>query len=303
MRTKFVKYIIFFFVVGGCIWYFIIKDYNYRITFSTSQQPGIVYNHIIKWSNGERINNKVATIIKQSPFSKIEQELTVGDSIFKINWTLEKKNDSTTLVTAKIKDMQHHFIQNLQVPFYNNAFVKSCLSIVKEFGESLIQNAKSYKISQITKDTIPSKYCAYISLESKLQDKANTMVKNIHLVINYIKDNNIELTGNPFLEITKWDIAEDIIKFNFCFPIEERNHYPATNVVKFKKTKEKLALKAIFNGNYKISDKAWYAIIDYAQTNKIDIEKLPVEVFLNDPHNGGNALDWEAKIYMPIKDY
>ncbi len=301
MRTKFVKYITFLFVVGGGIWYFVIKDYNYRITFSISQQPGIVYDHIIKWNNGEGPNNKVVSIINQTPFSKIQQELIVGDSIFKINWILKKKNDSTTLVIAKIKDEQHSFIQNLQVPFYNNAFVKRSLSTVKKFGESLIQNAKNYKISKVTKDKIPSKYCAFISLESKPRDKASTMVKNIYIVMNYIKENNIKLVGHPFLEITEWDVVEDLIKFNFCFPIQERDEYPATSAIKFKKTKEKSALKVIFNGNYKISDTAWYAIIDYAQTNKIDIDELPVEVFLNDPHDGGNDLEWVAEIYMPIK--
>jgi len=298
---KKIKLLIAFILLGGLTWYFIIKDYNYRVTFTTSQAPGIVYDHLTKWNNGENVNNKIVNILMQSPFSEIQQELIVGDSIFKINWILKKKNDSTTLVIAKIKDEQHSFIQNLQVPFYNNAFVKRSLSTVKKFGESLIQNAKNYKISKVTKDKIPSKYCAFISLESKPRDKASAMVKNIYIVMNYIKENNIKLVGHPFLEITEWDVVEDLIKFNFCFPIQERDEYPATSAIKFKKTKEKSALKVIFNGNYKISDTAWYAIIDYAQTNKIDIDELPVEVFLNDPHEGGNDLEWVAEIYMPIK--
>lgn len=302
MHLKLVKYILYVFLVGASIWYFIIKDYNYIITFTTSQQPGIVYNHLTKWNNGESINNKVVRIIFQTPFSEIEQELIIDDSIFKINWTLKKMNDTTTLVIAKIKDEQHSFIQNLQVPFYNNAFVKRSLSIVKKFGESLIQNAENYKISEVTKEKIPSKFCAFISLESKLQDKASTMVKNIYTVMNYIKGNNIKLVGDPFIEITEWDVVEDLIKFNFCFPIREQEEYPPTTTVKFKKTEEKAALKAIFNGNYKISDRAWYVILDYAQIRNINIEKLPIEVFLNDPHEGGDELKWKAEIYMPIKN-
>ncbi|MCK5400277.1 MAG: hypothetical protein KAJ28_01475 [Flavobacteriaceae bacterium] len=297
-----IKFLIVFVLLGSLIWYFAIKDYNYRVTFKTPQVPGIVYDHIIKWNNGEGVNNKVVTVLNQSPFFEIEQELIVGDSIFKIRWTLEKENDSTTLVIAKFKDVKHSFMQNLQVPFYKNAFVKRSISTVKKFGENLLQNAKNYKVSEVTKDKIPSQYCAFISLESKPQDKASTMVKNIYIVMNYIKDNNIKLTGNPFLEITEWDVVKDIIKFNFCFPIEERGQYPTTNDVKFKKIKEKFALKTSFNGNYKISDRAWYVIMDYAQTKKIDIDKLPVEVFFNDPHDGGNDLEWKAEVYMPIKN-
>ena len=296
-----IKFLIAFILLGGLTWYFIIKDYNYRVTFTTSQAPGIVYDHLTKWNNGENVNNKIVNILTQSPFSEIQHELVTGDSIFKIHWILTKKNDSTTLVTARITDEKHSFKQNIQVIFNKNAFVKRSLSIVQNFGESLIQNAKNYKVSKISKDTIPSQNCAFISLECKTQDKAKTMVKNIYVVMGYIKDNNLELTGNPFLEITEWNVANEIIKFDFCFPIEERDQYPETDVVKFKKTKEKAALKVIFNGNYKISDRAWYTIMDYAQTNKIDIDELPVEVFLNDPHEGGNDLKWRAEVYMPIK--
>ncbi len=302
IKIKSIKYILFLFLIGGVTWYFAIKDYNYRVTFKTHQAPGIVYDHLIKWNNGERADNKVVTVLKQSPFFEIEQELIVGDSIFKIQWTLEKDNDSTTLVIAKIKDEKHSFIQNLQVPFYKNAFVKRSISTVKKFGEGLLQNAKNYKVSEVTKDKIPSQYCAYISLESKPQDKASIMVKNIYVVMNYIRENNIKLTGNPFLEITKWDVVKDSIKFNFCFPIAERSQYPATNTVKFKKFKEQNALKTVFNGNYKISDRAWYVIMDHAKTKEIEIDNLPIEVFLNDPHDGGNDLEWQAEIYMPIKN-
>ena len=72
--------------------------------------------------------------------------------------------------------------------------------------------------------------------------------------------------------------------------------------MKFKKTTEKRALKTIFNGNYKISDRAWFSIIDYASTKGVEIEQLPVEIFRNDPHSGGNPLEWEAEVYMPIKE-
>jgi len=47
---------------------------------------------------------------------------------------------------------------------------------------------------------------------------------------------------------------------------------------------------------------AWYKLIDYAKTNHIDIDLLPVELYLNDPHTGGNDLEWEADVYMPISN-
>jgi len=47
--------------------------------------------------------------------------------------------------------------------------------------------------------------------------------------------------------------------------------------------------------------RAWYALINYAKKNNIEIEKKPVEIFYNNPNFGGNELDWKAEIYLPIK--
>lgn len=300
--VKFIKYALLFILLIIGSWYFFIKDYNYKITFTTTEAPGIVYNNLIKWDGGKTNSNNPFSIIKQVPFSEVKQKFVSGDTLYQIHWSLEKKNDSTTLVVAKVKDEKYSFKRNFQVIFYENPFVKKCTSIVKEFGENLIQNAKSYKVSNVSEGKTISQNCAYISLESKLEDKASTMLKNISLVMNYIKDNEIALSGHPFLEITAWDTTSNMIKFDFCFPIKEQNAYPETNVVKFKKTTARKALKTIFNGNYRNSDKAWYTIIDYATRNHIEIEYLPVEFFLNDPHEGGNPLEWEAEVYMPLKE-
>jgi len=302
MTRKLINGVVFFVIITVCVWYFFVKDYNYKITFTTTQAPSIVYDHLIKWNDGQNRENKIITTLEQTPFTQVKQELIVNDSIFKIDWYLEKKNDSTTLVTVKIKDTINSSKQKLQVIFTKNAFVKRSVSTVKRFAESLIQNGKNYKVSKVNNAIIPSSNCAYIELESNSEDKASTMFKNISIITDYIKNNEIKLTGDPFLEITDWNIEKDEIKFNFCFPIEEQDLYPETNTIKFKKTEEKNALKVIFNGNYKISDRAWYSIMDYAEYNNIEIENLPVEVFLNDPHSGGNSLEWEAEIYMPLKN-
>ena len=301
-RLKSLKFILPIVLIVVGIWYFVIKDYNYRITFTINQPQGIVYHGLTKWNNGELPNNKVVTTLNQTPFNQISQSLMVGDSVFKINWELKKKNDSSTFVIAKIKDEKNSFKQNLQVPFTNNTFVKQSISVVKNFSETLLLNKKNYKISDVTRDKIPTRYCAYIPLQSSTEGKAITMVRNIPKIMNYIKGNNIQITGSPFVEVTNWDIVKDSISFNFCFPIQKTNSYPKTDQVFFKQTKEREVLKTIFNGNYKISHMAWYKIINYAEVNNIKIDKLPVEFFLNDPHAGGNDLEWVAEVYIGITD-
>ncbi len=301
LKSNFFK--IFLLVVLGIgVWYFFLKDYNYRVTFTTEQAPGIVYAHLTKWNNGQNPKDSVVTTLNKLPLSEIEQHLKVGDSLFKINWNVERSGENETTVTAKIKDENNSFKQNVQAIYTKNDFVKRGIKTVKNFGENLLDYSETYKVSNIEEAIIPSQYCAYIQLECNSLDKANTMVKNIHIVMNYIKDNEIPLNGHPFLEITDWDINNQTIKFDFCFPIKQNNNYPLSKSISFKKTKEKKSLKSIFNGNYRKSDNAWFTIIDYAEQNNIEIEYLPTEIFLNDPHAGGNSLEWVAEVYMPIKE-
>ena len=77
---------------------------------------------------------------------------------------------------------------------------------------------------------------------------------------------------------------------------------PDTKTINFKQTEEFKALKAIFNGNYRLSDRAWYELIDHAQSLGLDFEMTPHEIFRNDPHSGGNELEWVAEVYLPVKE-
>jgi len=61
-------------------------------------------------------------------------------------------------------------------------------------------------------------------------------------------------------------------------------------------------LKAIYNGNYITSDRAWYALLDYAAKNGIAVTGLPIEIFNNNPNMGTNELEWETEIFMPLKE-
>ena len=127
------------------------------------------------------------------------------------------------------------------------------------------------------------------------------MLSNISVIMNYIKDNEIPLNGDPFLEVTHWDQEHDSIDFNFCFPIHIKDSLPDHPEILFKETAPLHALKAVYHGNYKISDNAWYYLLDYAERKHLKIEDTPIEIYLNDPHEGGNSLEWEAHILLPLK--
>ncbi len=287
-------------MLGFLGWYFLLKSYDYQVTFNTSNPSGVVFNTISAWNFEDTTKKNNVTTYAKIPFSKLRQELSVSDSLINIDWDIVKTSDSITKVIAYVTDKNNSLIQKLKVPFMKTDFVNRSISIVKKIKEKLDAYKDRYKVGTIEISKIPQQYCAYISIESKLSEKANKMMANNSYIISYLEANNIKISGHPFLEVTKWNIIDNTISFNFCFPIPFSKDYKSTNDIKFKTTKEQPALKTVFNGNYRISDCAWFSIIDYAERNDIKIEKLPTEIFFDDPHSGGNELQWQSEIYMPI---
>lgn len=300
MVSKFIKVTVILLVFITGIWYFFIKDYNYKVTFKTDKAPGIVYNHVLNWNNDESFNKVVVQTLNKTPFTKIQQQLGLGDTILKIDWEFERYDTKTTLVTAKIKDENHSFIQNIEVLYSKNNFVKRSIKAVQSVKNVVIEDSEKFKVSPVEEAEIPASHCVCSSIGSTIHEKALQMINYSDLPLTYIRNNHLKIIGHPFLEVTFWNFKEDFIKFDFCFPIERENNYPDFNDIMIRDIPSKRALKVKFNGNFSISDRAWFTIIDYANSNNIALNFNPIEIFKNDPHDGGNELTWEADVYLPI---
>lgn len=298
---KKVKWIIGVAILVTLAWYFFIKPEHYQITFTTRQPPGVVYHHIKDWPIYGKKDSLYIQWTSGKRYAEVQQEVSINDSLFRYVWDFKRINDSLTKVTAHITDLQNPWLQKLQVPVKNNAFIKRSILNVKNIGAQLIKKQENFRIAKITDTVIPATYVAYIKVNSSLPQKAKNMLANISVIMGYIKEHEILLKGDPFLEVTHWDRENDSIDFNFCFPIQKTDSLPNHPQIRFKETTPVHSLKAVFHGNYKISDNAWYYLLDHAERKELDIEETPMEIYLNDPHEGGNSLDWEAHILLPLK--
>lgn len=290
-------------MVGVLSWHFIIKSYNYRISFITKDPAGLVYSNLLAWQAVKNMEDSSSVSIQERvPFESLTQQLSIKDSLFEYRWKIEPETDSTTRVTAYVTDLNNRWIQNLYTPVYKNEFVKRNLSVVQDLGEEWINYRDRYRVGAVEEAAVESRYCAYLTVETTTSQKARTMITNIADVMGYINTNALELVGDPFLQVTKWDRATDSISFDFCFPIKRTDSLPASKVVKFKEVAAFNGIKTIFNGNYSISDKSWYWLIRHANNNNLEVDYLPFEIYKNDPHMGGDPLQWDAEVYLPLKN-
>jgi effector-binding domain-containing protein len=163
------------------------------------------------------------------------------------------------------------------------------------------EHTERFKVTVIGPSTIEPRFYAYVPLQSTQKDKALKMMENYSFLNTILVKNGLKLDGQPFIEIIDWTIEKDSISYNFCYPIVQSDTLPAIKGLEFKKLDERKALKAIYNGNYITSDRAWYHLLEYADKNHIPVKKQPLEIFYSNPNMGGNELDWKAEIFMPLQ--
>lgn len=292
-----IKISISFILLASLIWYLFIKPYDYLVTFKAKTFPGTINQSIKTWS----LDLGNSTIIEQNGINNLKQKITFNDSTYIYEWDITSINDSTSKVKVYIKDVHHSLKNKITFPFRNTDFEKRTKNTLLDFTGKLNEHIKKFKVTIEGISEIKPTYYAYVTIKCTQFEKARGMMRNYSLLSSILVENNVKLNGKPFVEVTYWDMDKDSIHYNFCYPIIKSDSLPIHELIKYKHFDGKKALKAIYNGNYITSDRAWYALIDYARNNNIDVSNKPIEVFYNNPNMGGDELNWKAEIYMPIK--
>ncbi|MGI9552095.1 MAG: GyrI-like domain-containing protein [Aurantibacter sp.] len=295
MRKK-VFLVIGFVLLAAILWYLLIKPYDFLATFKVKASPGTINQTIKLWAS----TLEDSEVIKQSELTNFEHRITLNDSAFVYNWKIEKVDDSLSRVNVSINDSKHSLMNRLSMPFLDTDFEKRSEKTILEFHEKLKEHLDNFKVSMVGIDSIPSSYCAYVSLKSTQIEKAAKMMRNYPLLDGLVANQNIKANGRPFIEITDWNMAKDSIAYNFCYPIIKSDSLPEHKIIKYKQFEGGKGLKAIYNGNYITSDRAWYSLRNEAQKLNIKITGNPVEIFHSNPNMGNNEIEWVAEIYMPL---
>ena len=286
---------------GFLVWYFLIKETDYCISFKVNAATGTVFQGIQEWSNAQSLKDSERyTILEKRNFDFIKQEMTKKEVQMHYTWDIIAINDSVTKVNVGIKDLNHSWYNKVTVPFLNSEFKEEQIKKISDFKRGLSEHLKNFKVKIDGEGVSEETFVAYISLKSVLQEKARYMIANDALITGFLFENQIKIIGRPYLEIVKWDLDKETIDFNYCFPVEKPINNIVNDVVKFKTLPAVKGLKATYYGNFRTSDRAWFALLDYAKKNNLKLENKVLEHFLSNPFNGGEELQWETKIIIPF---
>ncbi|MEE1961255.1 GyrI-like domain-containing protein [Allomuricauda taeanensis] len=280
------------------LWYLFIKPQDYQVSFKAKAIPGTIYETVKAWNMGF---DSVVPLQFESP-THFEQTIVVNDSVHVYEWNITPIHDSLSQVKVNIKDPEHTLKNKVSVPFSDTDLEKGVRKTLIQFNGFLNDHLKDFKVSIVGEAELFSSFCACVALNTTPENKARGMMANYSLLNSFLVENGVTLNGLPFVEVENWDLKANMLTYNFCYPILRSEKLPNHPDIAYKRIFSKKTLKAIYNGNYITSDRAWYALLDYAQKNNIAVENKPIEVFYNNPNMGGNELNWKTEVYMPLKE-
>ncbi len=283
------------------VWYLFIKESDYTISFKINTATGTVFQGVQEWSAAQALkDNENYVILEKKNFDFIKYEMRKGDSEFNYYWDIKSINDSVTKIDVSIKDLNHSLYNKITAPFFKTDFKQEQIKKISEFKLGLTEHLNKFKVKIDGEGTSEAIFVAYINLKSVLQEKAQSMIQNDASITGYLQRNNIKIIGRPFVEVQNWDLDSEKLDFNYCFPVEKRADFPPSDVVKFKTLPALKGLKATYFGNFRTSDRAWFALIDYAKRHDYKLSNKPLEHFLANPFNGGEEIEWETQIIIPF---
>lgn len=304
MRRKLILGLTSLFVLV-LIWFLFIKKYDYQINFTIKTSPGTVYSRIYeirKWPINSKENN--FKILKSTVFESVDQSFKVNKKNFLLHWEIIAQNDSISKVSIYAKDKKNSLKQRLLYLIGKSDLSKTVLDFANGFANDLQRHTENFRVEIIGKTQSPVyQSVIYTKFRSNLPSKAGKMANKIYFLNKYITKNHIKKERYPFMNITNWNKQKNTITAEFSFPVEPLNEFPVDSIVKIRQDiKAVPVLKAVFYGNYRYTDRAWFALDNYAKQHNIKLEDKILEIYYDDPHNDANELHWKADVFIPLKN-
>jgi effector-binding domain-containing protein/ribosome-associated toxin RatA of RatAB toxin-antitoxin module len=295
-----------------------VNDFKNWTKFSPwlEQEPGATLTYLEKTSgkdagyawNGKVLGEGNMTTLDVSENTSISQQLnfiTPFESESHINWTFEPiSRDTKVTWTMSGK-------QDFSTKMYTAFAGPIEKSVGPDFDRGLFKLDSIVKVEMekysITNNGITTHggcYYLYNTASCKI-DELNTKMKTIlPQIIQYAKQNNIQIAGSPFVNYHKWDLENNAVMFSCCLPTTEKIVSTESDILTglmppFKATKTTL------KGNYKYLEKAWAKAMAYIPENGLEmLESGPtIEVYNSNPSEKPNPADWLTEIYIAIKPF
>jgi len=284
------KLLVFIVLIGIVFLLYVHFIHSFTFRFETSRTKASIFYSIQDFQKIKNDSFRIRTISEEK-YNSVTQDSYFLKKNIRLNWSLNEIKDTITEVSVDCETYNFSYIDKLKLVL-NQSKIKDFYKNKINFFIETSQHFKSSYFVKNYKEVISPKINGYVvSIKAKRGDKASEMLKNIGILDAFFIKNNMKIEGKPFLKVTKWDKKTDSIWFDFGFPSPSK--IEGTKEVKRMEYAQKPAFSVEYYGNYIQSDQAWFYL--YQKTNT---KNFPLELFYNNPNNGGSELQWKAVIYI-----
>ncbi len=280
-------------LLAGLAWYLFILPFEFKVTFQTKALPGVIEQCI-------KTGFTHATYSKEAN-EEVLQQITMDSSEYQLTWLFKELNDSTTSVSVLFHEPGRSLLNKFLVPFRATQIESHAEESIREFYEALKKHISNFKVKVEGPTELDRMFYVYAPVKTTQTGKAGGMMAHYNLISSFVVSNQLETRGVPLLSVDRWDEETDSLYYHFGFPVLFKDTLPEHELLKYQWIGPKKVIKAVYHGNYITSDRAWYALRNYAKKNKLEVVGAPIEFFYSNPNFGGNELKWKAEVFLPIK--
>ena len=279
-------------------YYLAIRPFEFQVNMQAKTLPGDVIGTIRVWSR----SLPDAEIIKVDSFNTLKQNIAVNGEKYVYDWHFTRLNDSLTRINVRISQPGRGFLNKVLIPFTDQPIEQDAAKTLREFYTALKSHLLITDVKILGEVELDSTFCVCRSLTTNQIEKAKGMMRDYSLLTSFVDKFELEPDGPPIVKVRKWNHSAGHLEFDFCFPIVRSDSLPNIAYVTYRQFRKQPVLKAEYHGNYITSDRAWYALIHYAQKHGHKINGGPIEYFHNNPNTGLNEVEWKAEVFLPIVD-
>lgn len=286
------------------------SDYKVVRSKEIKVAKDIVYSFVsdstslVDWNPWEK-NMAIFQNLNAVPSDTITQNITVSGEKNE-SFMRFQKTKKGTLVTWELKGKLDFNLKMLSVL---QGGVDNVLGDKLEIGLNnidtyLVKELKTYNIKingLVTKHM--TNYIQQIDTCSTadFQKVSKSMLQNM---ISFVKKNDIEIIGLPFITYESISTNDKEIIFAMCVPVEEEILTTPGSEISGGHFEEFLAVKATLTGDYSHRKEAWNKARNHVRKNKLSEDSFNgkfIEVYKVSLPKERKPSKWVTELYVPVK--
>lgn len=336
---KYFFFLLLIITIGFCL-YIAVQPNSFEVsrTRTIKAPASVIYNNVIDFKNWEAWSSWAETnpdlkvslsektkgvdgaffwededgvgtmkTINATPYLNIEQDLQISDFPYSsVDWTFISKDDGSTNVTWTITGNNLSFsfkMYSVLMGDMEKQIGPHCERSLEKLDSIVVNDMKKYsiEINGITEHS--GGFYIYNSTSCKINDLKNSISEFFPKVKKYAEDNNIDISGFPFINFHSYDVENNAVIFSCCIPTTSRVITSEPDILTGQLEPFK-TLKTTLKGDYINLKEAWDMSMNYITNsgNTINENGPMLEVYLTDPSNVPNPADWKTEIHIALKD-